>query len=497
MSSPYNSWPEARIVCSRHYRALHLVLDLGALTLAWYATRELRLILNPYMATWIEREDFDTLAPPLGALLAMWVLAAVWRGLYRPSTDASRVAGLLRVAESATLVSALVIILTFFSRQIGADLSRSFVLLFAPVSFLCLSASFLLSAALARWIERRWPEQKRVAILGAGRVAQKVVEAIQRSKEASALLCGVILPADSATVGPCGTAVICSQALPVLGTTRELAEVINREDLDRIILACETLTEPEFEHCGEITKRMGVTVSQPIPTNGNKVQLKFQSEYGLHLIDMDEAPFWRARERVKAALDFAIALVLITVLLPLFAAIVCLIRLTSDGPVLYKSRRVGRGGRHFTFWKFRTMYVNGPSRRELARYNERSGALFKIRRDPRVTPVGRVLRRLSLDELPQLFNVVAGDMSLVGPRPLPIEDLDPDGMSRKFARWAWERAHVKPGITGLWQVRGRSDVPFPQMVEMDLEYVHNWSLKLDLSILLATPLAVVSGRGAY
>lgn len=143
------------------------------------------------------------------------------------------------------------------------------------------------------------------------------------------------------------------------------------------------------------------------------------------------------------------------------------------------------------------MYVDGPTRLELMRLNEASGHVFKMRRDPRVTPVGRIMRRLSLDELPQLFNVLAGDMSLVGPRPLPAEDLGSDGMSRTYSEWAEQRSLVRPGITGLWQVRGRSELTFAQMVELDLEYVRNWSLRLDLSILLETPRAVFSGTGAY
>jgi exopolysaccharide biosynthesis polyprenyl glycosylphosphotransferase len=225
--------------------------------------------------------------------------------------------------------------------------------------------------------------------------------------------------------------------------------------------------------------------------------VRYQNEYGLHLIDLEAPPTTQWQHLLKRFIDAALSLALITMFAPLLLSIAILIRLTSEGPILYRSRRVGRGGRHFTFWKFRTMYVRGPGRRELAHANEHSGHLFKMRRDPRVTPVGRVLRRLSLDELPQLFNVLAGDMSLVGPRPLPAEDLDPDGMSREFANWARERSHVRPGITGLWQVRGRSEVPFDQMVELDLHYVRNWSLRFDLSILLRTPIAVLSGKGAY
>ena len=481
------------------YRLLHLACDLCALTEAWYVTREIRLFLNPYMSVAIAREDMEIVAPSLTILLLLWILTAIWRKIYRPPVDPSLVAGLLRVSESATLVSSLAIILTFFSRSLGAGMSRSFVLIFAPVSFVFLALSFLSASAIALQIERRWPDHKRIAVLGAGRVAQEVVRAIRRSADPGASLRGLILPASAAATVGCaeGSDALPAMPAPVLGTTRELAEVINREGLDRIILACDTLTEPEAEYCGEVTKRMGVTVSQPIRTRGSEVQVRYQNEYGLHLIDLEALSFTQWQELLKRAIDIGLSLALITALLPLLAVIAMAVRLTSEGPVFYRQRRVGKGGRHFIFWKFRTMYTQGPSRRELAKKNEGSGHLFKMRRDPRVTPVGRWLRRLSLDELPQLFNVLAGEMSLVGPRPLPAEDLDPDGMSREFANWAKERAHVRPGITGLWQVRGRSDVPFAQMVELDLEYVRSRSLFLDLSILLETPKAVISGRGAY
>ena len=183
-------------------------------------------------------------------------------------------------------------------------------------------------------------------------------------------------------------------------------------------------------------------------------------------------------------------------LLPLFALIAVLIKATSKGSVLHKSRRIGKGGRQFTFLKFRSMYSDSDPRKVIAD-NEKSGHIFKIRNDPRVTPVGRLLRKYSLDELPQLINILFGEMSFVGPRPLPASDLGPDGMSKQYIAWSEGRAKVYPGLTGLWQVSGRSDLPFEDMVRLDLSYIQNWSLALDIRILLETPLLVLRGAGAY
>ncbi len=472
----------------RIFRAVRLICDLCALAAAWRVTLEVRLLLNPYMAVYISRDRMQVVAPPLWGLLLLWIGAAWWLRTYRDLEQPSLVSGLLRITESAMVVSTLAIVLTFFSWQLGADRSRSFVVLFAPVAFVLLVISFFVAVAITCELHRRWRISKRVAVLGWGPEAENLAQAISRRTDRVSVR-GLILPENSAALAACG--------IPVLGTTRELAELINRESLDRIIVACDTLTEPEVEHCGQVTRRMGVTVSRPIRTIGDGMLVRYQQEYGLHWIDLHAAPFRRWEEAIKRAIDVVGSLALLTLLLPLFAVIACLVRLSSKGPVFYRSTRVGKGGRHFTFWKFRSMYIHGPDRRALLARNEKGGHIFKLKKDPRVTPVGRLLRRLSLDELPQLFNVLVGEMSLVGPRPLPAEDLDPDGLSKKFAQWAEQRSIVRPGITGLWQVRGRSDLPFHSMVELDLEYIRNWSFGLDLSILLETPRAVFEARGAY
>jgi exopolysaccharide biosynthesis polyprenyl glycosylphosphotransferase len=193
----------------------------------------------------------------------------------------------------------------------------------------------------------------------------------------------------------------------------------------------------------------------------------------------------------KRALDVVVALLCLGLGAPLLALIALMVRLTSPGPVLFKQTRVGLAGRQFTLYKFRSMCVNAESLREqLLHMNEVSGPVFKIKNDPRVTPVGRLLRKLSLDELPQLWNVLRGDMSLVGPRP-PV----PHEVAQYGAR-ELRRLAVKPGLTCLWQVNGRSSVAFDHWVEMDLIYIDTMSFWNDLIILVKTVPAVVTGRGA-
>jgi len=212
---------------------------------------------------------------------------------------------------------------------------------------------------------------------------------------------------------------------------------------------------------------------------------------GLPLLYVEEPTLSGVAWLVKNVLDRVIALVGLVLCTPLFLAIAVAIRLSDPGPVFFRQPRVGREGRTFRVWKFRTMYTDAEDRlAALADQNESDGLLFKIRDDPRIFPVGRFLRATSMDELPQLVNVLLGEMSLVGPRPLPAEDGDFLGDVRR-------RLLVRPGITGLWQVSGRSDLSWDDAVRLDLYYVDNWSLVLDLLTLWRTIGAVLRRKGAY
>ncbi len=194
----------------------------------------------------------------------------------------------------------------------------------------------------------------------------------------------------------------------------------------------------------------------------------------------------------KRVLDLVVGTIAVILLAPVFVAAAVLIRIGSPGPILYVQDRVGKDGKVFSFLKFRTMKVGADAQRdELADVNECEGPIFKIRHDPRITPAGRLLRKLSVDELPQLLHVLRGQMSLVGPRP-PL----PDEVAT-YGPWERQRLLVKPGITCIWQVSGRSDLDFDTWVSLDVDYIRNWCLRTDIEILAKTIPAVISGRGAY
>lgn len=203
-------------------------------------------------------------------------------------------------------------------------------------------------------------------------------------------------------------------------------------------------------------------------------------------LDLVRLPRW------KRVIDVAASSIGLVLLLPLFALIAIAIKLTSAGPVFFVQKRMGPGHRAFDFYKFRTMYLDAERRRaELEGQNEQSGPIFKIRNDPRITPVGRILRKLSLDELPQLLNVLRGEMTLIGPRPPLVSEVE------EYERWQRARLNILGGLTCTWQVNGRSEIGFTDWVRMDIRYSrdHNW--KLDLQILVKTIRAVITGRGAY
>jgi exopolysaccharide biosynthesis polyprenyl glycosylphosphotransferase len=285
--------------------------------------------------------------------------------------------------------------------------------------------------------------------------------------------------------------------VPVLGGDPDIVELVHRLDIDRVMLT------PAFSESRRrvevvcVLSELGIHVDL-VPSWSDVVGTRFEVNEmeGLPLLTMPRPRLMRSARRLKRALDFVLGAAALVVLAPVLAACAIAIKLDSPGPVLFRQRRIGRNDRPFEVFKFRSMYVDADSRKdEVARLNYHGGGndsgMFKIREDPRVTRVGRFLRRYSLDELPQLFNILRGEMSFVGPRPLiETEDRQIEGRFRR-------RLSLTPGLTGLWQAHGRSDIPFEQMVNLDYLYVTNWSLWGDVKLVMRTVSAVVRGSGAY
>ncbi|RDI74291.1 exopolysaccharide biosynthesis polyprenyl glycosylphosphotransferase [Gaiella occulta] len=282
--------------------------------------------------------------------------------------------------------------------------------------------------------------------------------------------------------------------LPQLGTSLDdIPAVLERERPDELILTESDFDERTVLDVVERAHRAGVRVRLAPNTTELLVQ---KGEYvpgtGVPLFELRPPILTGWDWALKRAFDLIAGATVAVVGLPLWLLIAAAIKLDSHGPVLYVDRRVGVGEREFGMLKFRTMVEDAAARQsELEQLNEASGALFKIRDDPRVTRVGRVLRRLSLDELPQLVNVLRGQMSLVGPRPLPLRDYE------RLQDWHRARYRVLPGMTGLWQISGRSGLSFDDLVRLDFTYLENWSVWLDISIIVKTIPAVLSRRGAY
>jgi exopolysaccharide biosynthesis polyprenyl glycosylphosphotransferase len=273
----------------------------------------------------------------------------------------------------------------------------------------------------------------------------------------------------------------------------EVEHVLATQSLDELIVADAGLSEQRLLEIVDEAHRRGVKVRiAPRATELLVERGEYVPGQGVPLFELRPPIFAGADWATKRAFDVLVAVAIVVGLLPVWLLIAALIKFTSRGKVFFADDRIGLGERPFRLIKFRTMVEGADEdQRRLEGANEASGALFKIRADPRVTPIGRFLRRYSIDEVPNVVNVLRGEMSLIGPRPLPVRDYE------LLEPWHRRRYNVLPGMTGLWQVAGRSDLTFDDLVRLDFYYLENWSIWLDLSILAKTPFAVFSRRGAY
>lgn len=332
------------------------------------------------------------------------------------------------------------------------------------------------------WLLRQAGYRRRAVLVGTGGHIEAVAHALRDEVNVPIDMLGFI----SLTPRP-------DNGLVSLGQIGDLPSVLDERGVEEVIVADPDFPEELAVELVDQCHRRGVHVRIAPSTMGILTgRATFVPGATVPLFELRPPVFDGFDFIVKRAFDIVGSLVLIALLSPVLLVLAAAVRFSSRGPILYRSVRPGIGGRSFACFKFRTMRSDADQlQADLESVNEASGPLFKIRDDPRMTRVGRWLRRYSLDELPQLFNVVLGQMSLVGPRPLPERDYE------MLAEWHKKRYLVLPGITGLWQVSGRSDLDFDDLVRLDFLYLERWSVGLDLSILLKTIPAVFRRRGAY
>jgi exopolysaccharide biosynthesis polyprenyl glycosylphosphotransferase len=408
------------------------------------------------------------------AVAIAWPVVAAACGLYTVSplrTWASGLGEAPRLAVTSLLIS-------WPAFGLLSALSANRPVLGALGASVLTAGSAAIGRAVARATLHRTAELRhRTVIVGSGSVAADLVARLYKYPELGLDPVGFV---DDDAHKP------SALGLPRLGGLDTLQTLIDDGSVDRVMIAFTRSRHEDLLHCVRVARDAGVTVDI-VPRLFEFLDgARYLEQIGdLPLVSIQVPEFTRSARVSKRALDVVVASVLLLALLPVMAAIALAIKLDSRGPVFFVQPRAGRGGRFFKLLKFRSMRVGAPV---LVRDD---GAIVKGPHDERVTRVGRMLRRFSLDEAPQLFNVLWGDMSMVGPRPLVIAETQ-----ALTHDWQWRRGDLRPGLTGPWQVSGRSHIPFQEMIKLDYQYVAGWSLARDVEILLATFPAVVTGRGA-
>lgn len=419
----------------------------------------------------------------LGFTLA-WHLVFRLRGLYQSRRIGLAVSEWWEVVKAIALGTLLLSGLALVVSLQAVD--RRFLLVFFVASLLgTLITRGILRLVLGE-VRRRGRNLRNVVIVGCGARGARLGAELWKRPELGYLLLGYVddLPAPRSPLH--------GEPEKLLGRLDEVPALLGSLEVDELMICLPVRSHYEsIARIVSLAAQMGITVRMPADFFELRLA-KAQVTYLDHIPVVTIAGPTTAGLATKRAVDLLVASAALLLLAPLLVVIAIAIKLDSRGPVLFSQERVGLGRRRFRIWKFRSMTVDAEARLiELEPRNEVSGAAFKLSHDPRVTRVGRLLRKLSLDELPQLFNVVVGNMSLVGPRPLPVRDV-----ARIASPWQLRRFSMTPGLTCLWQVNGRHEITFDHWMELDLQYVDRWSLSLDADIVMKTIPAVLRGQGA-
>jgi len=479
---------------ARIIAACVFLFDLSLVGFAFLVAYWLRRSLAPLVAGEMLGHRFYPLAvylPLLPLALLIWAPLLWFSGRYRSHRTIplpAEIGALGRLTVTAAAIfTLLVYALRLDERLLGPDkISRLFLLLFPALAGALLISEKIGLRLTSRYVRSHGFNFRSVLIVGTGPLARALAEAIVHHQYWGYRLLGFVTSAEE------GGALSPRVRYPLLGKLDELPAIVEQNVVDEIIFAVSRHEVDDLEDLFLSLQEQGIITRFALNFFPHaQVKPSIEELDGMPLLTFANTPSSPAQLFVKRLVDVAIALALLLLGLPVALLVALAIKLTSSGTVFFRQTRCGLNGRTFTLYKFRTMVEGAEARRrDLEHLNEMDGPVFKVKGDPRITWLGRFLRKFSLDELPQLWNVLRGDMSLVGPRP-PI----PEEVAR-YERWQRRRLAMKPGLTCLWQISGRNQLDFQRWMELDLEYIDSWSPWLDLKILAKTIPVVLSGRGA-
>jgi len=460
--------------------SVYAALDVSCIVLAFYFVLLFRPQTVPFNVSF---HAVFSAADPFKLLFMVWTLLILFfhytHGLYQTRREQIESLEIWEVIKSIFISTLVIIVLAFLLKV--QDFPRSVMILNAFMITIFCSIWRVLKKVLVNYLVSNGYNNFNTLIIGAGKIGVSLASEINRRPALGLKIKGFL---DDNKFGNCSN-------WKILGKLDDFQDIIHREFIQKIYITIYP-DHQTFIKLLEIARDEGLAV-RVVPQGYEYMSHDF-IKFNIGIIpileysDIDIS----YSQRFKRVFDFVISFLLMIFLLPVFIVLAVLIKLDSPGPVFYRSSRYGRFGRMFNMYKFRSMVINADELlAQLKDKNEVDGPIFKIKKDPRITGMGAFLRRYSLDELPQILNVIKGDMSLVGPRPFPITQLEKEDLRQL------KRLGIRPGITGLWQVRGRSDVSFEKLLHWDIWYIKNWSFWLDMYILFQTIPVVVRGKGAY
>ena len=476
---PFAARPQGR-TWSFTYRVALMLLDsaviLGAVTVAVIV----RFEASPLQINGI---GFNLIGV---AMVVLWLGLLVGTGCYDHRVFGVGADEFKRIFNGTVQMASLIAIVAYLA---DFPLARSFLVVATPIGLAGLLIERYAARKYLHRLRRDGSWSHRVVIVGDEARARELLRNLTRDRHAGLKVVGACLTGEQHRIE------FLRPDVPVVGGPDDIAAAIMRLDADTVaVTTSRYFGSDDLRRLAWSLEGSGVDVIvAPALTDVAGPRIHIRPVAGLPLLHLEEPDYRGGRQLAKAVFDRVSALGLLILLSPLMLAIAAAVRMTSDGPALFRQQRVGRNGNLFTICKFRTMHDGADARfLELVESQtaNKGGMFVKNRNDPRITGLGAFLRRFSLDELPQLLNVVRGEMSLVGPRPLPVAVIQ-DGIDVR------RRLLVRPGITGLWQVSGRSELPWEEAVRLDLYYVENWSLSFDLLILWKTVRVAFLGDGAY